>query len=446
MKKIHALIHAVTHIRLHNANRSKLAALDTLAAVYLPLCQEYIRYFCTQSPPDKFANPVFPSTLSQRWQRVAIQQATGIAQSWRSNRDKAYAEFSERCDWYNSLSAAEQAKHKAPEWNEWRLPQLHQVCIQANVNVVATLPEREMDEDILKLETAQKGQFDYWLQIATLEKRKPIYIPIKLAAYHQAKLAGQTLNTSVTLHRRQDGSWWLTLTFDQPMPEPVIDPQCPRVAGDIGIANFLTSSTGKHYGTFHGKLAHRFQLDRDKRQRKAKLRACLEKQGVEKLPSTSSVSGQRLTRHVRQEINRAVNRFLDDHPDHDIVLERLSPSTMRFKSKRMNAYLYASNLGHIPKQIAWAAAKRGLSVVYVNPAYSSQECSRCHHTARANRPDQRTFRCGVCGYEAHADENASVNIASRYDDAELAGCTSLEQVKALLLERHRQRRESNGWP
>jgi IS605 OrfB family transposase len=443
--KTRSLTHAVTHIRLHNANRSKLAALDALAAVYLPLCQQYTTYFCTQAQPDKFADPVFPSALSQRWQRVAIQQATGIAQSWRSNRDKAYNEFANRQSWYKSLSAAEQAQHKAPEWNAWQLPQLQKICIQANANVVTTLSEREMGEAVLKLEGAQKGPFDAWLQVATLEKRKPVYLPVKLAAYHKAKLAGQTLNTSVSLNRRQDGSWWLTLTFDQAIPPPVVQPGCPRVAGDIGIANFLTSSTGKRYGTFHGKLAQRFQLDRDKRQRKAKLRACLEKHGVEKLPSTSSVSGQRLARHVKQDINRAVNLFLDDHKDYDIVLERLSPSTMRFKSRRMNAYLYASNLGHIPRQIAWAAAKRGLNVTYVNPAYSSQECSCCHYTHRANRPDQRTFHCGVCGYEAHADENASLNIAHRYDDAELAGCGSLVQVKTLLAERHRQWRSENGW-
>jgi IS605 OrfB family transposase len=443
--KIRCLTHAVTHIRLHNANRSKLAALDGLVAVYLPLCQQYTTYFCTQSQPDKFAGPVFPSALSQRWQRVAIQQAAGIAQSWRTNRDKGYAEFIRRQSWFDSLSAVEQAKHKTPEWNEWQLPQLQKMCIQANVNVVAALPEKAMDEDILKLEASAKGQFDYWLRVAALEKYKPVYLPVKLAAYHKTKLAGQTLNTTVSLNRRHDGSWWLTLTFDQETPQPVPQPGCPRVAGDIGIANFLTSSTGKRYGTFHGKLAQRFQQDRDKRQRKAKLRACLQKKGVEKLPSTSSASGQRLTRHVRQEINRAVNLFLDDHKEHEIVLERLSPSTMRFKSKRMNAYLYASNLGHIPEQIAWAAAKRGLVVTYVNPAYSSQECSVCHYTHRTNRPDQRTFRCGVCGYEAHADANASLNIANRYDDAELVGCRSLEQVKTLLGERHRQWRGENGW-
>ena len=48
---------------------------------YLQLCQHYTTYFCTEAQPDKYAAPCFENPLSQRWQRVAIQQAAGIAQS-----------------------------------------------------------------------------------------------------------------------------------------------------------------------------------------------------------------------------------------------------------------------------------------------------------------------------------------------------------------------------
>src|SRR5258707_15802614 len=80
---------AVTHIRLLEANAGKLAALDTLAPVYLALCQRYVTLFCTDERPNKLRDPLFHTSLSERWQRVAIQQAAGIAQSWRSNRATA---------------------------------------------------------------------------------------------------------------------------------------------------------------------------------------------------------------------------------------------------------------------------------------------------------------------------------------------------------------------
>ena len=78
------LTRAVTPIRLCDATHAKIMVLDTLAAAYLRICQAYTTYFCTEAEPDGSLAPCFESPLSQRWQRVAIQQAAGIAQSWRS--------------------------------------------------------------------------------------------------------------------------------------------------------------------------------------------------------------------------------------------------------------------------------------------------------------------------------------------------------------------------
>jgi hypothetical protein len=58
---------------------------------------------------------------------------------------------------------------KAPEWREWDVPTLKQTGIQANINVV-------------KLEVSEDSSFDYWLQISTLEFRKPLFVPAKLAS------------------------------------------------------------------------------------------------------------------------------------------------------------------------------------------------------------------------------------------------------------------------
>src|SRR5438067_5413037 len=84
---------AVTHIRLIEVNPGKLAALDALAPVYLALCQQYVILFCTEEQPDKFRATCFATPLSERWQRVAIQQAAGIAQSWRTNHAQAYQDY-----------------------------------------------------------------------------------------------------------------------------------------------------------------------------------------------------------------------------------------------------------------------------------------------------------------------------------------------------------------
>ena len=427
------LTRAVTHIRLVAANAGKLAALDDLAQVYLSLCQQYVTLFCTDERPNKLRDPLFATSLSERWQRVAIQQAAGIAQSWRTNRAQAYQDYADDLLDYREQQSegTPDAGVEGPVWHEWNIPVLRQTCIQANVNVV-------------KLEPSQDSTFDYWLTISTLAFRKPLLVPVKLADYHREALKGKTINTSVTLNKR-GGVWWLTLSYDKVIPVHT-EPSATVIGLDVGIANFLTTSDGQHYGSFHGKLRERQKRDREKRRRKAKLQKCLKKKGIKKLPSTSSKSGQRLARHVRQSINCAVNQCFAEHEGTQFAYEHLSVATMQYKARAMNAYLYASNLAHIPKQVAWNAAKRGVAAIRVKSAYSSQECSVCHYPDRANRPNQQTFCCVVCGFSTHADRNAALNIEHRLGDDELRTCKGRKAVKALLMQRHQEWKKQSGWP
>ncbi|HLY30731.1 MAG TPA: transposase [Ktedonobacterales bacterium] len=424
------LTRAVTQIHLCAANHAKIAMLDALATEYLRLCQQYTTFFCTQAQPDKYAAPCFDSPLSQRWQRVAIQQAAGIAQSWRSNYANAYQDY---LDAQAAYAEEHESDEAPPTWREWHTPVLKEKVIQANANVALLQP-------------SQDSSFDYWLRLSTLEKGRPLFLPVQLATYHQHALADHIPNSSVTVARKPDG-WWLTLSYDEVVPLTT-PPEAPVVGVDLGIASFLTTSTGKQYGTFHGMLAERHKRDRAKRQRKAKLRACLEKKGIAKLPS---LRNKKLARHVRQEINRAVNEFYRDHPNSQVAHEQLSVASMRFKARRMNAYLYASNLAHLPKQLAWGAAKRGMRARKVKSAYSSQECHQCHFVSRQNRPTQQTFCCVVCGHTTHADVNAAENLASRLYDQELAACADREAIKALLASRYhawqeQQEQQISGWP
>lgn len=431
---------AVTNIRLIEVNSGKLAALDTLAPVYLALCQQYVNLFCTQERPDKLRAPLYETALSERWHRVAIQQAAGIAKSWRTNRANAYHGYLQEREEYleRQVEGTLDPKETEPIWKEWDIPTLKQTCIQANANVV-------------RLEPSEDSTFDYWLVISTLAFRKQLSVPVKLADYHKEQLTDpktrqrRTINNSVQLNKREDGSWWLTLSYDETVT--ILDEKEQSVIGiDVGTANFLTTSDGKHYGSFNKKLRERHKRDRQKRRRKAKLRKCLEKKGVakEKLPSTSSATGRRLIRHTKQAINRAVNECFAEHPGCQFAYEQLSVASMKHKARAMNAYLRASNLGHIPEQIAWNALKREVQATTVKSAYSSQECSVCHSVDRKNRPNQQTFCCQVCGHRMHADLNAAQNLANRLHDEELCVCRNRAEVKALLMRRHGRWKQQFG--
>ena len=67
--------------------------------------------------------------------------------------------------------------------------------------------------------------------------------------------------------------------------------------------------------------------------------------------------------------------------------------------------------------IIYKAEARGIRVVYVDPRYTSQKCSKCGHISKSNRKNQTQFKCVHCGYTLNADLNASFNIRNNYLDS-----------------------------
>ena len=67
--------------------------------------------------------------------------------------------------------------------------------------------------------------------------------------------------------------------------------------------------------------------------------------------------------------------------------------------------------------VTYKAESEGLVVTQINPAYTSQRCSKCGFTHEDNRPHnngQDEFGCLKCGYDVHADYNAAKNIGLKY--------------------------------
>jgi putative transposase len=84
--------------------------------------------------------------------------------------------------------------------------------------------------------------------------------------------------------------------------------------------------------------------------------------------------------------------------------------------------------------IAYKALRAGVPAVYVNPAWTSRTCADCGNADKPNRVSQARFTCRGCGVVAHADRNASRNIAARGQVAWDAGRESRAPAPA----RHRQ--------
>lgn len=62
------------------------------------------------------------------------------------------------------------------------------------------------------------------------------------------------------------------------------------------------------------------------------------------------------------------------------------------------------------RQLEYKQLWRGGQVLVAPPAYTSQRCACCGHTAKENRLSQSKFVCQVCGYTTNADINGARNI------------------------------------
>jgi putative transposase len=85
----------------------------------------------------------------------------------------------------------------------------------------------------------------------------------------------------------------------------------------------------------------------------------------------------------------------------------------------------------LQRMVERRARKRGIPVMYVNPAYTSKRCCRCGEFGRRSR---KRFVCPHCGFVLHADVNAAFNIATTsLQGASPESFTDQEEVRAFQL-------------
>lgn len=76
----------------------------------------------------------------------------------------------------------------------------------------------------------------------------------------------------------------------------------------------------------------------------------------------------------------------------------------------LNRAILSKGWGGLLLAIEHAARYHGATVVKVNPAYTSQRCSRCNLVDAKSRESQARFACTGCGFRDNADVNAAKNI------------------------------------
>jgi len=157
---------------------------------------------------------------------------------------------------------------------------------------------------------------------------------------------------------------------------------------DIGQKTTLSVSNGQKIDT--DRHGHTYQSICKKISRKKK----------------GSLGFQKADKHRTNYLHWCINR-LELNGVRQVNLEKIR--NLR-KWKRNNRNMQAWNYGELFRILKGKLQETGVQINEVNPAYTSQRCSKCGWTRKGNRR-LKSFRCDKCGHAADADLNASINLS-----------------------------------
>ena len=227
----------------------------------------------------------------------------------------------------------------------------------------------------------QVNSFDGWLTLGSLGNKTRLELPFRRNKHFNKLLEKGRIRPGVRLTSNS-----ITFMFEiQPIPK-VTDGAILGI--DIGMLNTISCSNGFQ----SQKNGHGYDLDKIltiiKRKRKG------------------SKAFKRCQVHRTNYINWSINQ-LNLQGIRQVNLEDIKDLRRGKKSSgKLNHWTYRDIFGKLHA----VCEQSGVQIVYKSPTYTSQRCSRCGWTQKANRYG-KLFCCKHCNYTCDADLNASINIS-----------------------------------
>ncbi|EMQ3554616.1 transposase [Escherichia coli O79:H21] len=263
----------------------------------------------------------------------------------------------------------------------------------------------------------QNDAFRYPQGVKLDQENSRIFLPkLGWMRYRNSRqVTGVVKNVTVS---QSSGKWYISIQTESEVSTPV-HPSASMVGLDAGVAKLATLSDGTVFEPVNSLQKNQKKLARLQRQlsRKVKFSNNWQKQKckIQRLHS-------RIENIRRDYLHKVTTTVSKNHAM--IVIEDLKVSNMsksaagtvsqpgrnaRAKSG-LNRSILDQGWNEMRRQLEYKQLWRGGQVFAVPPAYTSQRCACCGHTAKENRLSQSKFRCQVCGYTANADVNGARNI------------------------------------
>lgn len=250
--------------------------------------------------------------------------------------------------------------------------------------------------------------------ITTTNSGRKLY---RIMEYDHAKqyFDGSWVYTASKVCTHRDGCYYLHLGLSKNIEEPDIEKASILMGVDVGINYLAVASTNNKQAFFDGRrikdMRNRYVGTRQRLQSKGTLSA-------KRMLKHLSGKEKRLMRDVNHVVSKKVVEFAVKNNVNVIGVEDLTGimDRTRYKVSKDDRYRHASwAFSELQAFIEYKAKEKGILVVYVDAAYTSQSCPKCGHVAKNNRKGL-TFHCEACGHSMNADLNAARNIEIRTRD------------------------------
>lgn len=279
------------------------------------------------------------------------------------------------------------------------------------------------------LEGSKSKTFKYWIRLCTGIRGKYIMIPLKENTYFESQknILNGRVNNSVQLNFDKNKNLkniTLSLTIDN---LKLINFNVEKLALDIGLKNYITTSEGDFFGKNYYKTLQLFDFQISNLFKELKRRG--------KKPSDNKKYNDlvhRCREFIKNETNRILNRIIKLYNPREIVVENLDFKNITMFSKKLMRMIRNFGLGQIKQKLKYLNEEYGIIITEINPAYTSQECSSCGYVDHRNRQGDK-FKCKCCGHKSHGDMNSTKTIRRRSTDLRIHKFMSKEKILKLII-------------
>jgi putative transposase len=208
-----------------------------------------------------------------------------------------------------------------------------------------------------------------------------------------------------TVRKTATGKWFVSFSCE--VNKAILPDNQSFVGLDAGLTSFVTLSSGEKVDN------PRFFKEEEKNLAKAQRKLSRQAKGTNKRHKCQKVVArvhERIT-NKRQDFSHKLSSNLVNSYG-TIAVEDLSINDMQKDNFRcINKGIADVAWRNFFDQLTYKAECAGRTVVKVNPAYSSQTCSRCGYRQKIQL-SERTYHCPCCSLSMDRDVNAALNILS----------------------------------